>query len=102
MARFGKALAATIILVLVSPVFGILLADLVGYHEPLDVAAEALGLEDLTESMNWTPLLDYTIPGLPAEVGYVASGFLGVAVILAVGLLASRAVRRLEAEKPGR
>jgi cobalt/nickel transport protein len=101
--RLKKALIATLILVVVSPIFGVFLADLVGYHEPLDVAAEALGLEDLTETMNWTPLLDYMVPGLPAEVGYMLSGFIGVAIILAIGLAASRALRamrRVEDKKP--
>ncbi|RLF16112.1 MAG: cobalamin biosynthesis protein [Thermoprotei archaeon] len=89
---FKKALVAAILLVLVSPLFGVVLADLVGYHEPLDLAAEAIGLEDLTESLNWTPLLDYSVPGLPAEVGYIVAGFVGIAIILGIGLLALKAV----------
>jgi len=44
--------------------------------QALDVVAEALGLEDRTEA-NWTPSLDYTVPGLPGVSGYVASGFIG-------------------------
>jgi len=35
-----KALIIIIILLLISPVFGVVLADMVGYHEPLDLAAE--------------------------------------------------------------
>ena len=85
---FGKkSLSVIVVLVLVSPVFGVILADLVGYHEPLDVAAELLKLKDITEEINWTPFLDYTVPGLPDEVGYVVSGFIGVFIILGIGYL---------------
>ncbi|MEM1569573.1 MAG: PDGLE domain-containing protein [Candidatus Bathyarchaeia archaeon] len=89
-----KALTLILALIAISPIFGVLLADIVGYHEPLDVAAEALNLPDLTELINWTPFLDYTIPGLPAEVGYIIAGFIGVLIIFGLGVLLSRMVRR--------
>ncbi len=79
-----KALILIVVLALISPVFGVMLADMVGYHEPLDVAAEKLGLEDITDKINWTPFLDYTVPGLPDVIGYIISGFIGVAVILGI------------------
>jgi len=81
-----KAFISIIVLVLVSPIFGVILADMVGYHEPLDLAAEALGLEDKNEEMNWTPFIDYTFPGLPDPIGYILAGFIGVAVVLALGM----------------
>lgn len=81
-----RAFFLIVILVLVSPVFGVILADMVGYHEPLDLAAEALGLEDKNEEINWTPFIDYTVPGLPNPIGYVLAGFIGVAVVLALGM----------------
>lgn len=84
-----RATLVVLVLVLVSPVFGVTLADLVGYHEPLDVAAEALGLEDRSEEMNWTPFFDYGVPGLPPELGYIVAGLIGVAAILAIGYLVS-------------
>lgn len=87
---FKKALIVTFALLLISPAFGVILADMVGYHEPLDVAAEALGLPDLTEALNWTPFLDYTVPGLPAEVGYVVAGLIGVGIILGIGFIAAK------------
>lgn len=87
---FKKTLIIALILVVVSPIFGVVLADVFGYHEPLDLAAELLSLQDLTENINWTPLLDYTVPGLPAELGYIVSGIIGVAIILAVGFIISR------------
>ena len=91
---FKKALLATLLLVFISPIFGVILADLVGYHEPLDVAAEALNLPDLTEEINWTPFLDYTVPGLPSSIGYIVAGFMGVGLILALGFIAARAIGR--------
>jgi len=75
------------ILLIISPIFGIILADIVGYHEPLDVAAEKLGLEDLTEQMNWTPFLDYTVPGIPDEIGYIIAGLIGIFVIFIIGYI---------------
>ena len=82
-----KILVLVIFLVLVSPIFGVILADRVGYHEPLDVAAETLHLPDLTESVNWTPFVDYTVPGVSAELGYILSGFIGVGMILGIGFI---------------
>ena len=89
---FKKALIITLILVVISPIFGVILADIVGYHEPLDLAAELLNLQDLTEDINWTPFLDYTVPGLPAELGYIVSGLIGISIILAIGFIVSRLV----------
>lgn len=89
---FRRALIITLILVIVSPIFGVVLADALGYHEPLDVAAELLNLQDLTEDINWTPLLDYTVPGLPAGIGYIVAGLIGVGVILGIGFMLSRLV----------
>lgn len=80
-----KALLTIIALIIISPIFGVILADTVGYHEPLDVAAEKLGLKDISEEINWTPLFDYTVPGLNPVVGYIISGFIGVSIILAIG-----------------
>lgn len=95
--RFKRAWVTIFVLLLVSPLFGVILADIVGYHEPLDVAAELLGKKDLTEEVNWTPFLDYTIPWLPAEIGYIVSGFIGVAVITFIGFLAKKASARAKA-----
>lgn len=71
-----------LVLIAVSPLFGVILADMVGYHEPLDVVAEKLGLEDVTFLFNWTPFIDYTVPGLPATLGYIVSGLIGIAMII--------------------
>ena len=85
-----KTLLAIVILLVISPIFGVILADMVGYHEPLDVAAEKLGLEDTTDKINWTPFLDYTVPGLPDVIGYIISGFIGVGIILGIGYVIAK------------
>lgn len=84
---YKKALMIIIVLTLISPLFGVVLSDIVGYHEPLDIAAEMLNLKDISEDVNWTPLFDYTVPGLPDVIGYVVSGFIGIAIILAIGYI---------------
>ncbi|OYT28115.1 MAG: cobalamin biosynthesis protein [Thermofilum sp. ex4484_82] len=81
-----KAIILTFILVIISPIFGVILADMVGYHEPLDLAAESLGLEDISEEINWTPFFDYTVPGLPDVIGYIIAGFIGVFIVLGLGI----------------
>lgn len=82
-----KAVITIVALIIISPLFGVILADAVGYHEPLDVAAEKLGLKDIIDKLNWTPFLDYSVPGLPATIGYIISGFIGVAAVLGLGYL---------------
>ncbi|MEM2025858.1 MAG: PDGLE domain-containing protein [Desulfurococcaceae archaeon] len=85
--KSGKAWAAIAALLIASPIFGVVLADLVGYHEPLDVAAELIGISehDVSEQVNWTPLFDYRVPGLPDEIGYVVAGAIGTAIVAAAG-----------------
>ena len=89
--RYRGVILAVVALVIISPLFGIILAEKVGYHEPLDVAAEKLGLAE-KEIAEWTPFSDYTFPGLPDTLGYIAAGFLGVGVIIALGWLLSRRI----------
>ena len=81
-------------LLIISPIFGVILADMVGYHEPLDVAAEKLGLEEL--EFNWTPLYDYSVPGLPAEVGYIVAGIIGILVIWGICYLVAKLMEKRE------
>ena len=76
-----------VIIILLSPIFGVILADLTGFHEPLDIAAEKIELQDLSEDMNWTPFFNYAIPSLSPEIGYIISGLLGVIIILGVGIV---------------
>ncbi len=91
--RYGKALIAIIVLAIVSPVFGVILADAVGYHEPLDVAAETLGLKE--EDIEWgSPLPDYSVPGLDPVTGYIISGIVGAAVVFGITYLLSKVSKK--------
>jgi len=93
LSKYRRALLAIAVLLVVSPLFGVISADLVGYHEPLDVAAEALGL---SESPLWSGFLpDYTVPGLSEDwlsmsMGYIIAGVIGVLIILAIGFIIIR------------
>lgn len=93
-----RYMALLVILILVSPLFGVYLSDLVGYHEPLDLAAEHVGLPDLNEELNWTPLYDYGFPALHPMLGYIVSGFIGVAIILGIGMLLTRIIGNSESD----
>ncbi len=81
-----KLLLSIVVIVLVSPLFGVIGAELVGYHEPLDVAAEKIGLEE--QEPVWKGIFpDYTIPGLPDVIGYILTGLIGVCLLLAPAYL---------------
>ena len=82
-----KAWYAIVFMIIISPLFGIILANMVGYHEPLDVAAEMLHLKDISDKINWTPFYNYTVPGLPDTIGYIISGVIGVTVVYVLGKL---------------
>jgi len=75
-----------VVIVLVSPLFGVIGAELVGYHEPLDVAAEKIGLGE-SEPV-WKGIFpDYTVPGLPDVIGYILAGLVGIFLLLAPAFL---------------
>ena len=93
-----KFILFLIVMILISPLVGVVLADMVGYHEPLDIVGEKLGLSDLSEKINWTPLYDYSVPGLPPTIGYIISGFIGVFIILGIGYIARRVVEEKKSE----
>lgn len=87
-----KILITILTLLLLSPIFGVILAEELGYHEPLDIVAEELGLSE--SEFTWTPLEDYVVPGLPEWLGYVICGALGVLLIVAISFIISKAVGR--------
>jgi cobalt/nickel transport protein len=93
MARYRRALVAIAVLVCISPLFGVIGAELTGYHEPLDIAAEAVGLREAVVA-RWSPFTDYTVPGLPDVIGYAVAGAIGVALILALGAALAKVPRR--------
>lgn len=77
------------IMVILSPLFAIA-ADMVGYSEPLENAAEHLGAE---EDQDYTGLLpDYSVPGLGMVSGTLISGIVGTLITLGVVLVIGKAV----------
>ena len=91
LSKYKNALLVVILLVIISPIFGVILANAVGYHEPLDVAASMLHLHEM-KLPNWTPFADYTFPGLPDTIGYIVAGFIGIGTILTIGYILERVV----------
>jgi len=84
-------------LVAISPIFGVWLAELLGYHEPLDIAVELINeaagytlLRDLSEEWRWSPFADYKVPGLPDWVGYIVSGFIGLMTFFILHVIIKR------------
>lgn len=90
--KVRKAYLVVAALLAASPLF-LALSEMLGYREPLDLAAEALGLEDISERITWTPFFDYSVPGLPPELGYVVAGALGVAAVVLLGKAVERLVK---------
>lgn len=76
----GKVPYVIIALMIVfSPVFAYF-AELVEYSEPLENAAEILGVEE--EVINPGIFPDYTIPGMDPYIGTFLSGAVGVLIVL--------------------
>ena len=88
-----RAWAVILFLVIISPVFGVILADKVGYHEPLDVAAEKLGLKEADIGYH-TPFEDYTFPGVGPVPGYILAGLIGIGLIALIGEALKRVVAK--------
>ena len=84
-----RAYILIVVLVALSPLFGVIGAEIVGYHEPLDVAADKAGIKE-SEPL-WRGILpDYTFPGLGSISGYMLAGLMGVLILLLPALLAGR------------
>lgn len=78
----GRASFAMVaVLIALSPLFAYL-AEVVNYSEPLENAAEMLGLEEVRIYEGIFP--DYTIQGLDPYTGTLVSGAIGVLIVLAL------------------
>jgi cobalt/nickel transport system permease protein len=87
----GKAAIVVIFaMVTVSPLFAYA-AELVGYAEPLENAAEIIGLEENPIYEGILP--DYTIPGLDPYLGTLIAGAIGTLIVLAIGYAMTRHAR---------
>ncbi len=87
----GKlALGVIAAMIAVSPLFAYA-AELVGYAEPLENAAEIIGLEENPIYEGLLP--DYTLPGLDPYVGTLIAGVVGTVIVLGLGVILTRYAR---------
>ncbi len=84
------ALAAVAVMIVLSPLFAYA-AELVGYSEPLENAAEMIGLHEHPIYEGLLP--DYTIPGLDPYLGTLIAGAIGTLIVLALGYAMTRNAR---------
>ncbi|KAA9399749.1 metal transporter [Haloarcula sp. CBA1130] len=85
------ALAALLVLTLLTPVFG-WAAGQVGYAEPLENAAETTGATDHATAVGTALFPDYGVPGLGGAPGTFVSAVVGTALTLLVGAAIGRAL----------
>ena len=86
-----KVWIAIAIMVALSPLFAYA-AELVGYSEPLENAAEMLGLKEKPVYSGVLP--DYTVPGLDPYSGTLIAGITGTVLTLGVGYGLGAVLRR--------
>ena len=81
------------ILLLFTPLFA-WAADLVGYAEPLENAAEELGAMEHETAIISGILPDYTIPGANPYASAIVAGIVGCVIVLVIGILVGKALAR--------
>lgn len=84
----GKlALGVIAAMIAVSPLFAYA-AELVGYAEPLENAAEIIGLEENPIYEGLLP--SYTLPSLDPYIGTLIAGVVGTVIVLGLGVILAR------------
>ncbi|MEM1994430.1 MAG: hypothetical protein QXW32_02985 [Nitrososphaerales archaeon] len=86
-----KALIAVVVLIILTPLFAYA-AELVGYSEPLENVAAALGVEE-GEPLYGGILPDYKVSGLDPYVGTLISAAVGCAAVFLLVYSVSRLMR---------
>ena len=81
------------ILLLLTPLFA-WAADLVGYAEPLENAAEELGAMEHETAIISGILPDYMIPGANPYASAIVAGIVGCVIVLVIGILVGKALAR--------
>jgi len=90
--RWWKVLIVIAVMILVSPVFA-WAAEVVGYAEPLETAAEHLGAMEHEYAIISGILPDYTIPGANPYASTIVAGIVGCLIVLCLGLVIGKALR---------
>ncbi|GAB3692875.1 PDGLE domain-containing protein [Halorubrum pallidum] len=88
-----RALLGLLALVVLAPVFG-WASGVVGYAEPLENAAEATGATGAAAPVVTGVFPDYSVPGLGAPAGTLASAVVGTALTLALALAVGKLLER--------
>jgi len=76
-----KAYMAIAIMIILAPLFA-WAADMVGYSEPLENAAEETGAQENQTYSGIFP--DYGVPGINPYLSALITGAIGVAIIMAI------------------
>jgi len=94
-----KALFFIVGIIILSPIFGIILAHKTGYHEPLDLVIEKLQIPERPILEIPSLFKDYSVPRLNPIIGYILSGLTGVVIILFIGLVFGKLISKKEADR---
>ena len=80
-------------MILVSPFFA-WGAEIVGYAEPLENAAEHLGAMEHGYAIISGLIPDYTIPGANPYASAIVAGIVGCLIVLGLGLVVGKVLER--------
>jgi len=91
--RWRGVLIAIFLMILVSPFFA-WGAEIVGYAEPLENAAEHLGAMEHEYAIISGLIPDYTIPGANPYASAIVAGIVGCLIVLGLGLVVGKVLER--------
>ncbi len=91
--RWKNALIVIGVMILLSPLFA-WAADIVGYAEPLENAAEHLGAAEHEYAIISGLIPDYAIPGADPYASAIVSGIVGCVIVALLCLVIGRALAR--------
>lgn len=86
------------VLILISPVFGLILPEVLESEEYIESLAEKTD----GVAISYSPFREYLVPGLPDWLGYIVSVALGCIIILAIYYTILKLAHRMSPyTKPG-
>jgi len=91
--KWRKVFIVIAVMLLVSPFFA-WAAEVVGYAEPLENAAERLGAMEHEYAILSGLIPDYTIPGANPYASAIVAGIVGCLIVLGLGLVLGKVLGR--------
>ena len=91
--KWRKVLIVIAVMILFSPFFA-WAAEVVGYAEPLENAAEHLGAMEHEYAIISGLIPDYTIPGANPYASAIVAGIVGCLIVLGLGLIMGKVLQR--------